>query len=785
MTGLRLGTLEDFSRLIMTFNREVPAYEVTRADVDQINLDFGEAEAVKQGRLTLQDRVIKGVVVGKENGRLVAMVKTKPSRFNFRAFLSPDRLAVVVDFRPEAGAVGASGAQSVEIKLPSPEIPAKTFRAVLPRVPKPGTVEALLAGAMDYMAIGKYKEAAQMLDEYKEKYLGDRYRNPAYFLRADSHYFMDPEQFSEQFPIITDGYKTALGLFPESDMAPRGNFLLGLAYLRMEFTNEAIKIFKQTAATYPDTLYALLANVYLSELYLKVGKPRLATTVMEAVLAANPTGELFRDKYFLLGQYYFKEGLFSKSTEVFREILSQYPDFYLTRPEILYYLGEGYFHLKRMPLARAFLFHSLNIEPEQQDADVIMARIGDTYKGEDQVKQAIAMYSLTDKLYPDTLGALVGQLRMAEFGALRELFPKERIFYELQDGVEKATMKVYERILKTDQESPLIQLALFKLAKGYLRMEDYDLALESLETMLKKYPQSPLVPEVFKLADQAVLSEFEVLYAQKKYQELISYYQKHEGVISKKSLPKVNRYLGMTYAALDKPDEAAKYLQASEKEMGESDDPETLFALGDSFLKVGKYADALKNLEPFWEKFPDDKRTPATRLAVARMEYNQGLDDLALKHLEEAIAGESSFKKQPENQEMLAGLYKKLDNLPKYVESMEKYLELTKDEPKKNPERMFEIYTSLGDAYLSLNRRDEAAGALDKALENRSKKTSPDTLYVMANMYKDLGLKAKHKGVLGILAESSDPFWKNAAKEELSELVPNKEVNKLLETNQE
>jgi tetratricopeptide (TPR) repeat protein len=784
LTGVRLGTFETFSRLIMTFNREVPSYEITRLDVDQIKLDFGLAEAVKQGRLKLEDYIIAAVTVGKEGDHLVAVAKTKPSRFNFRAFLSSDRRAVVVDFRPEAGAVRMSGRSGVEIKLPSPETLAREFRAVLPRVPQPGTPEALLASAMDYMAADQYSQAAQVLDEFKQKYPGHRYRNPAYYLLGDNLYYMDPDHFSEHFPKVIDAYKTALGLFPESDHAPRGNLMLALAYSRMEFTNEAIKLLKQTASTYPDTIYAHIANTYLSELYLKVGKPRLAATVLDSVLAVNPKGALFRDKYFLMGQYYFKEGLFSRSTEVFREILNKYPDFYLTRPEILYYLGEGYFHLKRMALSRAFLFHSINIEPDQQDADVIMARIGDTYKEEKQAKQAIAVYALTRSLYPDSLGALVSQLRMAEFGALRELFPKERIFYELEGGVEATTMKIYEQILKTDQESPLIQLALFKLAKSYSKMEDYAEALQSLITIIKKYPKSTLLPEVRKMADQAILSEIEALFAQKKYSELIAYHQKHQDLIAEKSRPTINRYLGMAYAGLDKPQEAAKYLEASQEELATTDDPDVLFALGESFLKIGNYADAIKNLDAFWNKFPDDPRTGRTKLDVARMEYNQGLDDLALKHLEEALAQEPSLGENPENLEMLADLYKKMNVLPEYVATMEKYLEITKDDPP-GAKKLFEAYSGLGEAYLSLNRKEEAAAALDKAMEIRPKDTPSDTLYVMANMYKDLGLKEKYKETLKILAESSDPFWKNAAREELSDLVPDEEVQKLLETDRE
>ena len=79
-------------------------------------------------------------------------------------------------------------------------------------------------------------------------------------------------------------------------------------------------------------------------MFLKLGKPQLAKTAFDAALAANPTGRFFLDAYFKLGQSYFKEGLFSESTEVFKGILKRDGWYYLDHPEILYYMGEGYFH---------------------------------------------------------------------------------------------------------------------------------------------------------------------------------------------------------------------------------------------------------------------------------------------------------------------------------------------------------------------------------------------------------------------------------------------------------
>jgi tetratricopeptide (TPR) repeat protein len=55
-------------------------------------------------------------------------------------------------------------------------------------------------------------------------------------------------------------------------------------------------------------------------------------------------------------------------------------------------------------------------------------------------------------------------------------------------------------------------------------------------------------------------------------------------------------------------------------------------------------------------------------------------------------------------------------------------------------EEIFLTYSRLGQAYTSLKRNEDAENALDKALTFQPQQPMPETLYLIAGSYKNLGL---------------------------------------------
>ena len=86
----------------------------------------------------------------------------------------------------------------------------------------------------------------------------------------------------------------------------------------------------------------------------------------------------------------------------------------------------------------------------------MMALIGDTYKAENQEVEATKIYALTRELYPKSEGALVSLMRLADFGALREIFGENDVFQEMEDGSRETTIKIYKLVLESAQDSGIV-----------------------------------------------------------------------------------------------------------------------------------------------------------------------------------------------------------------------------------------------------------------------------------------------------------------------------------------
>lgn len=783
LTSVRLGTLPDFSRLIFSFNQGVKSYSVQRGDVDELWLDFGPGRGRRQGRIDLKDKVVLGVAVLEKSGRIMVRIKVKPYRFSFRHFTTPDRTAAIVDLRPgspitDGGPQGeVTGPRGLTLTEPGPKDILETIKAKLSSQPKPESDEALLAAAADDMASKKYKSAVNRLENLQAKYPASPLRDPALFLLGDAYFFLDPDKFSAYFLKATGAYQQAIAALPDSELAPRAKLMMGLSYMKMDYLNEAVGYFKMVSQDDPQTRSALMAHVYLAEIYFKMKKIQPAEAVFDYVRELDTKGPFYLEAYFRFGQVYYESGLFSKANEIFKEILKKDNRFYLAHPEILYRIGEGYFHLGRAGLARTYLYHALNMAPSQETRDLVMARIGDTYKEEKRHRDAIKIYVLTRKLYPKSVGALISQLRLADYGALRSMALKGSLFNELEDGTEAATIKMYKKIVESKQDSPLIQVAMFKMGMVYYKQENYAQAIDLFTKILAKYPQGGMIGDVGHILGKTILNEIKILYLEGQYLNLLSFYSAHQNQVDEAAWPEIRHYLALSNLALDLPGQAVELFRAN-KGLTQHED-ERLLGLGQAYLKLGRHAEAAQTLDQFRKKFPGHKAAVQTLVDQARAEHAQGRNELALTHLKMAQSARPALANDLKFMIFLGRLYLEKGDFENGILALEKALPSLRSQDE-NQEETFLTYSRLGQAYARLRKKDQAVKALDKALKIRPKEPFPEAVYLIARTFKDLGFPQKAEAALDILETSPNQFWRNVAQQDKETIKTKQKLSRLL-----
>jgi tetratricopeptide (TPR) repeat protein len=726
--------------------------------------------------LALRDDVVRAVTVVQMNRGVEIRIATEIPRFRFRHFSGADQKSVFVDLKPSDEADVRR--EPLNLELPPLSDVAAEIRDGLPEGAPAESDAAVLAAATELLRAGQYRAAIDLLEEFKANRLDSAYRSQVLYLLGEAYFAINPDNPTDQFMNITENLETALGLYPQSPLAPRARFILALAYYRSGFLGESIGMFRLVAQNHPDSFYARLADLFMASAYNELGKRKLAQEAIGRLLPYNPTGAEFTKKYYAMGQSYFQDGLFSQANEVFKEILDKNPDFYLNHPEILYRMGEGYYHADRMKLSRAFLYHALNIQPDAPNADQMMARLGDTYMSEDRDDEAIEIYDLTRRLYPGSAGALISEMRLADYGALRSLFPQDAIFMEIEKGVDETMATIYRAILETGEESPVFELAMFRLGMVYFDQGDYPRAVFTFKKLLEKYPKGQTGVDALEMIEKAAWAYVEELFLAKQYEALIAFYTANREYLREDQFPDIKEYLGVAYANLDMPDQSVELLEDGPAGDG-GGSADKLWTLAMSYKRLGRTGDAIGALERFRERFPEDPRVADALVEQARLESLGGMNDAALTHLEEAMETRPEIENDIEIQSILADIYMDKGNLAAGVKALSKVLahEAGSEQP---AEDLYIDYSRLGQAYVELGQEEKAVAALDEALERLPEKSAPETVYLIATNFKELGLMDRHQQLLEDLTLYTNPFWRQVAEQELEGMRPNEEVDRLL-----
>jgi TolA-binding protein len=446
-------------------------------------------------------------------------------------------------------------------------------------------------------------------------------REEALHVREEAIFALHQDNLAENYRLISDAANQAIS-FNQQSYRNAGT-LLRLGYMNLKLNNipEARAQFTMLRRQFPEDENVPLTYYYWGDYYFNRDELPKAADEFQYVLQHYPNSRYAREAALGLARSFYRMGYYQESFDVVEYIELRWQRFYLDYPPFLNMMGDVAFRLNKLDVARKHYWTYVNVEPSGEEADVILARIGDIYGMMGETGAARELYEEAIQRFPGKDGALVAMMRLAEESindvpTLRDMFPVfDRRFT-------MSPVDVYRTIVEQHADSALVPLAELKLAMWHLWKKDYLSALETCDEFLKKHPEDELASKVKEVALQtfAVLSTESVL--DNRYARMRDIWERYPFVRDQQAeMPPESRLaLAVSYRDSNRPDEALAAVEPFF--LGHKVPEYSEMALN---LVIGIYLnyeqwDAIRQVArqiELWELTPDARRSLDYALALA------------------------------------------------------------------------------------------------------------------------------------------------------------------------
>jgi TolA-binding protein len=403
----------------------------------------------------------------------------------------------------------------------------------------------------------RYAEAVNGFQQFLLNYPKHPLAGEATYRLADAFFYLHEREMVNHYMQAMENYQKAIDLYPESDQVPWALLQMGRVAMLSGEAFKAQGYFQIVIEDYPKSEYVPLAMVNQGRAYVANGKWAAALDQFRDVADKYPDSRFRKDADWGQAQALFGMARYERASLLLQDMDRRFPKLRLTEPELLYYIGEAEFQLKRYPEARRYFLWALNIMPDIRDNDIILTRVGDSYQFEGAFKAAKVIYNQVVKLFPDTDGGLVARIRLAESPSKDKDHPWD-IF---QVAPTTDALKTYNEILTKYPTRPVAELAQLKLGVFYYKKGDYPKALAILEQLLQKNPRSSFRPEVEYTLDLTTVAYLEDLRKANKPIALMDAYLRNRASLRRPNSNKMLEILAWAYEHTGLNMRAAKLYQ--------------------------------------------------------------------------------------------------------------------------------------------------------------------------------------------------------------------------------
>jgi TolA-binding protein len=619
-----------------------------------------------------------------------------------------------------------------------------------------------------------WSSALDRLQHLLITYPNGRYTERAHFLMAKAYERLYSENILDYFSEVTNKYTKAIQMFPQSIHVPDALLSLGDLYYGIDNIYEASGYYKLVLRKETDSLQALKATMGIARILARRENRKEAVELLKKVIGKHPDSPENVEVRIEMAKILHEMNYFLKSLEILTNLKRTDPENEYRYPEISLYLGHNYYQLGENRRARENLLRYYNCCPEKEANHLILTKIGDTYRDEGALKEAVEFYNLVITLYPEREGAVISQIRLAELkedGSLGEDGGPVSVVNIL--GKEQGSARaIYEKILsksfEQDQKKSLEQLTLFKLAQLEQNEDDHNKSVETLKTLLRRFPNTALRKDSISTLKKSIQAIFDEEMKDERSAGIVQFYERERDLFSMVHDPDLFLIVARASIRLNLDDMATEmYKKADSLWPNKKRPPDMLLYLAEDLFEGEQLTSAMAKVDHLLKNYRSDPHVSNAYQLKGKILFKQ-------KHMGKAVEMFSSaarFHTDPckraesfvyKGRALVGG------GLPKKALIAIGEADRLRGDCDGSDTR---LSREIGEILLSLGRSKEALSIFKQALS--AEKNQEEIILIqlkIAECYWLLNKRADSFALYDKLAALDDPFWSNLAKERREDL---------------
>ena len=623
--------------------------------------------------------------------------------------------------------------------------------------------EAFLYGRIKQtLEIKDYEKGIVLANQFLSELPGSTLVEEIMFLKGDLYYSLWKNGDNEVLRNIISSYQKAIDRFSDSVYVPssyikmaqaqssKGEEYLALGYLGLVMAQ------KKNSALLP------LAYLTRGKIFLRLDQNEKAVADFNVVMEQYKDSEYAAEADFWTANSLHAAGRYEDAEKKLEEVLDMDPAIFIDHPEYLFLRAKNYLHMKDYDQAREYLFKAVNIGRQQEGADMLLTRIGDTYHSQDNEKEAEKYYRMVIDYYPGTEGTSISRLRMASYSS---------------------DTSIFDELSSTGKENESIsELAL--LQKGYQLYDknQYADAADAVKQLVDKPVETETRKSARSLFFNAAEKEIERLYGAGNFKGAADFYSSRKDLLAGNIRAESMLNAATAFKKINMHEQAIPAFQGiKSNELGLQSRGAYYTGFAESYLNNGDIAEARALLEKAknYDLQPMDRQRVFRSLALLYIEDNM-LND-AYRLCRSIIDGE---KVLPD--EELAEVYLltgRILNMQKRYADAEGVIISTPGMPDRVKNDLLKpAYMELGKSYYNMGDYQRAARSYEKGFnlgygaENRD---YWNLRFSLAQSYMNAGEDNKARTLLSEISEGGDGILQQRAQLQLGTMDLEKQLQRL------